>query len=147
MCGSPNTSPTGRLARSCWPRQMPTAKPVTRTKSQSVSSAIPRSDDSCSSVSRRCRLDPTLRGWPWWDQLAAPKFATNYCANRQAHHSSARLLASSRGVSHHCSDLFKQIQSSPVEITGCPNRWVSNVIVVGERYTHQRRCNDLQPVE
>jgi predicted RNA polymerase sigma factor len=34
MCGSPNTSPTGRHARSCWRGQVRTTKPSTRTKSQ-----------------------------------------------------------------------------------------------------------------
>src|SRR2546421_11334448 len=57
MGGSPNTSPTGRHARSCWPRRVHTPKPATRTKSQSVSSATPPSAASCSSVSRPWRLD------------------------------------------------------------------------------------------
>src|ERR1700687_194864 len=59
MCGSPNTSPTGRHARSCWPRQAHVPKPATPTKSQSVSSATPPSAASCSSVHRRCRVAQT----------------------------------------------------------------------------------------
>ena len=57
MRGSPNTSPTGRRARNCWPGRAHTAKPARRTKSRSASSAIPRSAASCSGVSRRCRLE------------------------------------------------------------------------------------------
>src|SRR5712692_842680 len=58
MCGSLNTNPTGLHARSCWPGPAHPAKPATRTKSQSVSSATPRSAASCSSVSRPWRADP-----------------------------------------------------------------------------------------
>ena len=52
MGGSPNTNPTGRRARSCWPRQARTAKPATLTRSRSVWSAIPRSAASCSDARR-----------------------------------------------------------------------------------------------
>src|ERR1700730_18914788 len=56
MYGSPKTSPIGRYALSCWPGRTNMAKLAARTRWQSVSSAIPRSDGSCSSVSWPCRM-------------------------------------------------------------------------------------------